>query len=70
MKIIKHFPWKIFLNKNLKHDIIRMSEIGGSSWNTRQSPYLIPIHQIRIKKVLIAKNKGNGSTQLKKKSNH
>ena len=36
----------------------------------RQSPYLTSIHQIRIKKLLIAKNPGNGSTQLKKKSNH
>ena len=53
-----------------RSDLIRMSEIGGSSCNMRQSPYLTSIHQIRIKKLLIAKNPGNGSTQLKKKSNH
>ena len=53
-----------------RSDLIRMSEIGGSSCNMGQSPYLTSIHQIRIKKLLIAKNPGNGSTQLKKKSNH
>ena len=34
------------------------------------SLYLTSIHQICIKKLLIVKNQGNGSTQLKKKLNH